>query len=36
MIRKNGSVFRLEMPHTTLAIKADTAEYISFYYEKNW
>ena len=32
MIRKNGSIFCLETPHTTLAIKADTAEYL--YYGK--
>ena len=32
MIRKNGSIFCLETPHTTLVIKADTAEYL--YYGK--
>ena len=32
MIRRKGQVFRLETPNTTLAIKADTAEYL--YYGK--
>ncbi len=32
MIRRNGQIFRLETPHTTLVIKADTAEYL--YYGK--
>ena len=32
MIRRNGSIFCLETPHTTLVIKADTAEYL--YYGK--
>ena len=32
MIRRKGQIFRLETPHTTLVIKADTAEYL--YYGK--
>ena len=32
MIRKKGQIIRLDTPHTTLVIKADSAEYL--YYGK--
>ena len=32
MIRKKGQIIRLDTPHTTLVVKADSAEYL--YYGK--